>query len=181
MFDTHDATRLPLASGRRPGRDRAWPTCSAATASSPAPTARNRHGRGPSSTAACITAAEGPPGDPTVHERRRQPDGHLRLQARAGSPPRPAVRPGRATSRPDQRPGNLMKSPFAVQAARPVRPMGQQRLPAPRRLRRRPGVPDGAGVEDQRPRPGQLHDEHRLPAARLPVPGGRGSPTAWDR
>ena len=69
------------------------------------------------------------------------------------------------------RAGQRDEEPVRVQAARPVRPLGEQRLPAHGPVRRRPGVPDGDGVEDERPRPGQLHDEHRLLAARLPVHG----------
>ena len=33
--------------------------------------------------------------------------------------------------------------------------------------------------QDERPRPGQLHDEHRVRPARLPLPGGVDLATAW--
>ena len=65
----------------------------------------------------------------------------------------------------------VLKSPFAFKQHGQSRPLGQQRVSAPGRLRRRPGLPDGDGLEDQRPRPGQLHAEHRLRAARLSLHG----------
>ena len=52
--------------------------------------------------------------------------------------------------------------------------MGQRRLPAPGDPGRRPGVPDGVDISHERPRPGQLPHEHRIPHARIPVPGGLG-------
>ncbi len=89
--------------------------------------------------------------------------------------------PGSHVEAPTSAPGNLMKSPFPFQQHGECGPVGQQRLPRARRLRRRPGVPDGAVVEDQRARPGQLHDEHRLPDARVSRAWGPGCRTAWAR
>ena len=64
-----------------------------------------------------------------------------------------------------------MKSPFEFKQHGQTRPLGEQRLSAPGRLRGRYGLPHGDDDEDQRPRPGQLHDEHRLHAAGLPLHG----------
>ena len=83
---------------------------------------------------------------------------------------------------PTSAPGNLMKSPFPFQPARRMRPVGQQRVSrALAGCVDRPGVPDGAVVEDQRSRAGQLHDEHRLPDAGLSHAWGRGSRMVWAR
>ena len=85
---------------------------------------------------------------------------------------RPAVRPGQPRRGPDQRAGQPDEEPVSVPAARRMRALGQQRVSRARRVRRRPGVPDGACVQDERARAGQLHDEHRLPDAGLSVHGG---------
>ncbi len=53
-----------------------------------------------------------------------------------------------------------------------MRPLGEQRLAAPGGLRRRSGLFDVDDLEDQRPRPRQLHAEHGLRAARLSLHGG---------
>ena len=95
-----------------------------------------------------------------------------------------AARPDSSTSalqgrRPPARPGRVMKSPFEFKQHGQCGRWVSERLPAPGRVRRRPGVPDGDGVEDERPRPGQLHAEHRLPAARASRASARGSATAW--
>ena len=76
---------------------------------------------------------QGAPGDPALHERRRQPDGHLRLQARAGPPPRPAVRPGEPRRGPDERAGQPDEEPVPVPAAWRMRAVGQQRVSRDRR------------------------------------------------
>ena len=52
--------------------------------------------------------------------------------------------PGSHVEAPTSAPGNLMKSPFSVQAAWRLRAVGQQRVSRDRHLRRRPGVSDGA-------------------------------------
>ena len=109
-----------------------------------------------------------------VHERRRQPDGHVRLQAPAGRAHGQKFDPGgdvkleSVTGSPGFK---VLQEPVRVQAARPVRPLGEQRLSAPGRLRRRPGLSDVDGVEDQRPRAGQLHAKHRLRPAGLSLHG----------
>ena len=58
--------------------------------------------RGPAAAGVQRRAAppgQGPARHPALHERRRQPDGHVRLQAGADQAARPEVRPGRAASR----------------------------------------------------------------------------------
>ena len=49
---------------------------------------------------------------PAFHERRREPDGHVRLQAGTGETPRPKIRSGRAVEAPTSEPGAVMKCPF---------------------------------------------------------------------
>ena len=78
-----------------------------------------------------------------------------------------------------QRAGRDHEVAVRVPAARRVRPLGEQRVSAHGRVRRRPGLPDGDGVEDERARPGQLHAEHRLSAARVSRAWGRGCRTGW--
>ena len=58
--------------------------------------------------------AEGQARHAALHERRRQPVRHVRLQARADQAPRPDVRPRRHGSRRRRAtPGKVLKSPFA--------------------------------------------------------------------
>ena len=52
-----------------------------------------------------------------------------------------------------------------------MRALGQQRFSAPGRLRRRVGFPHGHELEDERPWPGQLHDEHRFSDPRVSLTG----------
>ena len=85
---------------------------------------------------------------------------------------RPAVRPGGSCRGPHEYAGQPDEEPVPVPATWRVRPVGEQRLPPTGDLRRRHGVPDGPELEDERPRAGQLHDEHRIPDARLSQPGG---------
>ena len=69
-----------------------------------------------------------------------------------------------------------MKPPFAFKQHGAVRPLGAVGLPAPGPARRRHRLPHVGQVEDERPRPGQLHDEHRLhrcPASRAWARGSR--------
>ncbi len=74
-----------------------------------------------------------------------------------------------------------MKCPFAFRQHGESGRWVSDGLPAPGRLRGRPGLPDGAGLEDERPRPGQLHDEHRVPRCPASPAWGPGSPTASGR
>ena len=80
------------------------------------------------------------------------------LERRHGQP----FDPGSHVEAPTSTPGNLMKSPFPFRQHGECGRWVSSVLPAPGRLRRRPGVPHGAELEDERPRPGQLHDEHRV-------------------
>ena len=52
-----------------------------------------------------------------------------------------------------------------------MRPLGEQRLSAHGEVRRRPGVPDGDGVEDQRPRPASYMQNTGFLLPGFPVPG----------
>ena len=108
---------------------------------------------------------------PTLHERRRQPHGHVRLQTRSRKTPRPDARPKGQTRRPDRRLRRRHEKPLRLPAARPVRSLGQQRLPRTGQTRRPHGLPHGHDLQNQRPRPRQLHDEHRLHPARFSLHG----------
>ena len=68
-------------------------------------------------------------------------------------------------------PGPIMKSPFAWKQHGQCGRWVSDVFPHIGEVRRRPGLPDGDGVEDQRPRSGQLPAEHRLRAAGLPLLG----------
>ena len=109
-----------------------------------------------------------------VHERRRQPDGHVRLQARArtSATARSSTPAGEQVEARHQRAGQPDEVARSRSSSTASPAAGSAASSRTSRVRRRPGLPDGDGVEDERPRPGQLHDEHRLHAARLPVHGG---------
>ena len=83
----------------------------------------------PPGAAAAALPRQGQVGHLAVHERRPQPGRHLGLQARAGQ----ARRPGAARASTSNtgfftdQVGPLMKSPFAVAAARPVAGRGSRR------------------------------------------------------
>ena len=73
---------------------------------------------------------------PAVHERRRQPDGHVRLQARtrtSGTASRSTPAPARSVEGVTSTPGNLMKSPFPFKQHGQCGRWVSSRLPAPRR------------------------------------------------
>ena len=74
-----------------------------------------------------------------------------------------------------------MKSPFAFRQHGECGRWVSSVFPEIADVRRRPGVPAGAVVEDERARAGQLHDEHRLPDARVSRAWGPGCRTGWAR
>ena len=77
-------------------------------------------------------------------------------------------------------PGAVHGKPVGVEAVRPVRQDGSAiSLPHLADVRRRHGVHARDGLEVERPRPGHVHAEHRLRAARLSRAWAPGSATAW--
>ena len=72
-------------------------------------------------------------------------------------------------------PGRGDEEPVGMEAARPVRQVGQRPGAAHRRLRRRHRLRPFHGGEIERARSGHVHAEHRLRAARLSRAWARGS------
>jgi hypothetical protein len=67
--------------------------------------------------------------------------------------------------------GSADEEPVRVQAARSKRTLGEQRLSRAGKARRRDGLPHGDAGSLERAWPERLHDEQRLPAARLSLHG----------
>ena len=82
------------------------------------------------------SSAKGQTRRATVHVRRRQPVRHLRLQARADPAQRREVRPRRQGGAVPKQPGRRDEEPVGLEAARPMRQVGQRSGAAHRVLRR---------------------------------------------
>ena len=183
MTRPNPPARCSLAVGRRPGRHRPGGHAGTRRACSRAPS-----GRRGQAAAACrlerraASSRQGAPGDPALHERRRQPDGHVRLTSPSSTAATARRLTRGATSRrPTSAPGKLMKSPFAFRQHGECGRWVSSVFPEIATCVDDLAFLMALSLKDQRPRAGQLHDEHRLLDARDFRAWGRGFRTVWAR